>query len=91
MKTLGRYLRREIAGATLFVLVALVCLFAFFELVNQLDEIGAGAYSLGQAFIYVALSAPSRAYELMPIAALIGTIYALAKLAASSEFTIMRV
>jgi hypothetical protein len=30
-------------------------------------------------------------YEVMPIAALIGTIYALSKLAAQSEFTIMRV
>jgi lipopolysaccharide export system permease protein len=39
----------------------------------------------------VALTLPSRTYELMPIAALIGTIYALSKLAANSEFTIMRV
>jgi lipopolysaccharide export system permease protein len=39
----------------------------------------------------VALSVPARTYELMPIATLIGTIYAMSKLAASSEFTIMRV
>ena len=42
------------------------------------------------AFFYVGLTLPSRTYELMPIAALIGTIYALSKLAANSEFTIMR-
>ncbi|HUN91180.1 MAG TPA: LPS export ABC transporter permease LptG [Burkholderiaceae bacterium] len=91
MRTLGRYLRREIASRTILVLFTLVALFAFFELVNQLDEIGGNAYSLALAFEFVALTMPSRAYELMPIAALIGTIWALADLAARSEFTIMRV
>ncbi len=43
------------------------------------------------AFTFVILLTPAHAYELMPIAALIGTIYALSKLAANSEFTIMRV
>jgi lipopolysaccharide export system permease protein len=33
---------------------------------------------------------PAYAYELMPIAALIGTIYVMAQLAARSEFTVMR-
>ena len=33
---------------------------------------------------------PSRVYELAPIAALIGSIYALAQLASHSEFTVMR-
>jgi lipopolysaccharide export system permease protein len=91
MRTLRRYLWREIAGATLFVLFALLALFAFFDLVSQLDDVGNAGYQLQQAFVYVGLSLPSRTYELMPIAALIGTIYALSKLASNSEFTIMRV
>jgi lipopolysaccharide export system permease protein len=91
MKTLQRYLWREIAAAAAFVLAALLSLFAFFELINQLDEIGQGGYQLQTAFGYVLLKMPSLAYELMPIAALIGTIYALSKLASNSEFTIMRV
>ena len=37
-----------------------------------------------------AAAAPAHLYELMPIAVLIGTIYALARLAQSSEFTILR-
>ena len=37
-----------------------------------------------------ALQAPAHLYDLMPIAVLIGTIYALARLAQSSEFTILR-
>ena len=92
MRTIGRYLRREVSTRTMLVLFALVALFAFFELVNQLDEVGgSNAYSLALAFEFVALSIPSRIYELMPIGALIGTIWALSDLAARSEFTIMRV
>ncbi|MCX8115115.1 MAG: LptF/LptG family permease, partial [Burkholderiaceae bacterium] len=91
MRTLRRYLSREIAAATAFVAFALLALFSFFDLVNEIEEVGAAGYQLAQAFGYVALSLPSRAYELAPIAALIGTIYALSKLAANSEFTIMRV
>jgi len=91
VRTLRRYLSREIAAATAFVAFALLALFSFFDLVNEIEEVGAAGYQLAQAFGYVALSLPSRAYELAPIAALIGTIYALSKLAANSEFTIMRV
>lgn len=91
MKTLQRYLWREITAATLFVLVALLSLFAFFELINQLDEVGRSGYVLSTALTFVLLKMPALASELMPIAALIGTIYALSKLAANSEFTVMRV
>lgn len=91
MRTLRRYLWREVAAATAFVAFALLALFSFFDLINEIEEVGAGGYQLAQAFGYVALSLPARAYELAPIAALIGTIYALSKLAANSEFTIMRV
>jgi len=91
VRTLRRYLWREIVVATVFVLFALLSLFMFFDMVQQLDEIGRRGFKLRHAFSYVALTLPSRTYELMPIAALIGTIYALSKLAANSEFTIMRV
>jgi lipopolysaccharide export system permease protein len=91
VSTLWRYLSREIIAATAFVLLALLAIFGFYDVVAQLDDIGTGGYTLGAALGYVALSQPTRVYELMPIAALIGTVYALAKLASNSEFTIMRV
>lgn len=90
VRTLRRYLAREVAAATGFVLFALLALFAFFELINELEEVGRAGYQLPQVFWYVLLTQPTRIYELMPIAALIGTIFALSKLAANSEFTIMR-
>lgn len=91
MKVLQRYLAREIIRSVLFVLVAFLSLFAFFDLMNELQSVGRGGYKLQHAFAYVVLGMPGYTYELMPIAALIGTIYVLSQLAARSEFTIMRV
>jgi lipopolysaccharide export system permease protein len=86
-----RYLGREILVAVIFVLIAFLGLFAFFDLVAELSEVGKNGYRIGQAAIIVLLGLPGRAYELLPIASLIGTIYALAQLASHSEFTILRV
>ena len=86
----GRYLAREISFGVLFVLFGFLGLFAFFDLVNELDDLGRGGYRIQHAIAYVALTLPSRVYELMPVAALIGAIYALAQFASHSEFTAMR-
>lgn len=91
MKTINRYLAREIYKTTAFVFVSFLSLFAFFDLVNELDDVGKGGYRLRHVFLFVTLSLPGHAYELFPIAVLIGTLAALAMLAANSEFTVMRV
>lgn len=91
MSVLQRYFGREILRAVLFVLVAFLALFAFFDLINELPEVGHGGYRIEHAFLYILLGLPGYVYELMPIAALIGTIYVLAQFASNSEFTIMRV
>lgn len=88
--TLRRYLGRQIYLATAFVLVAFLGLFAFFDLINELRDVGRAAYRLQHAFLFVVLSIPGHVYELFPIAVLIGTLYALAHLASNSEFTVMR-
>jgi len=90
MKTLSRYLGREIGASTLLVFAALVMLFSFFDLINELRDLGQGSYRLGRVLLYVLLNAPGHAYELAPIAALIGTLTALSLLVANSEFTVMR-
>ena len=90
MRVLGRYLRREIVAAVLFVLVGFLALFAFFDFIGEVEDVGRGGYKLQHALTFVLLTLPSHAYELMPIAALIGAIYALAQFASHSEFTAMR-
>lgn len=69
------------------LLVAFDALGAF---INELDEIGEGAYSLATALLYVVLTVPRRAYELLPFAALIGSVLGLGGLSASSEITALR-
>ena len=90
MRTLRRYLATEIAAATALVFAALVMLFAFFDLVEQIKDLGRGTYSMQRLLIYVLLSVPDHVYELVPFAALIGTLFALAQLVAGSEYTVMR-
>jgi lipopolysaccharide export system permease protein len=88
--TLERYLARQIYAAVLFVLAGFLALFAFFDLIHELGDLGKGHYQLRQVFVYVLLSVPAHAYELFPIGVLIGTLYVLAHLASNSEYTVMR-
>jgi lipopolysaccharide export system permease protein len=85
-----RYLAREIFMAVGFVLLILLSLFFFIDFLSEIKSVGQGQYRTLHAALYVLLEAPANAYQLMPIAALIGTIYALAQFAANSEFTIVR-
>src|SRR4051812_46039250 len=91
MKVLQKYFAVEIIRSVLFVLIAFLALFAFFDLMGELRSVGHGGYRLEHAFLYVLMGLPGYAYELMPIAALIGTIYVFAQFASRSEFTIMRI
>ncbi len=90
MKTLRRYLAREIMLATALVMAALLMLFAFFDLVDEIKDLGRGTYQMRHIARQVVLSIPTHVYELFPIAALIGTLFALAQLVANSEYTVMR-
>jgi lipopolysaccharide export system permease protein len=91
VKVLQKYFAKEIIRSVVFVLIAFLALFAFFDLISELKSVGVGGYELQHAFLYVVLGLPGYTYELMPIAALIGTIWVLAQFASQSEFTIMRV
>ncbi|MEY8878047.1 MAG: LPS export ABC transporter permease LptG [Leptothrix sp. (in: b-proteobacteria)] len=90
MRTIRRLLYREILVATAFVMAAFLGLFFFIDLMSELGNTGRAGYGVGRAALYCLLEVPGHAYELAPIAVLIGAIYALARLAHSSEFTILR-
>ncbi len=89
MKTVRRLFYRDIVSSVLFVALAFLSLFFFIDFVEELGDVGKG-YTLLHAAAYSALQVPGHLYELAPIAVLIGTIYALARLAQSSEYTILR-
>lgn len=85
-----RYLMRETLASVFLVLAAFLALFSFFDLINELRSVGRNGYLLSHAVVSVALSVPGLIYELIPIAALIGTLYALSTLARHSEITVLR-
>ena len=90
MKILQRYFAVSIFQAVAFVLVAFLALQAFMDLTGELPAVGKNGYAIQYAFLYVLISLPAHVYEVMPLAALIGTIYTMSQFAATSEFTIMR-
>ena len=90
MQTARRYLAREIYRSTSVVLIALLGLFTFFTLVEELDTVSA-RFSLTALFYLQGLSLPTRLYDLLPIGLLIGAILALSGLAQRNELVILRV
>ncbi|MDO8414519.1 MAG: LPS export ABC transporter permease LptG [Gallionellaceae bacterium] len=90
MKLLTRYLTREIYVSIALVLIALLMLFAFFDLLRELNSLGRGNYHLGYVLLFILLTIPGNIYELFPVAILIGTIFALAQMAAHSELVVYR-
>lgn len=90
VNTHQRYLMREVLAAVLLVLLAFLALFSFFNFVDELRNVGRADYTAGRAALFVALGLPGLVYELIPIAALIGTLYALSTLARHSELTVLR-
>ncbi len=90
MRTLRRYISGQVFVSTVLVCAALLLLFSFFDLIHELSDVGKGSYRLSLAVLYVLLSVPGHLYELFPIAALLGTLFALARLVAQSEYGVMR-
>jgi len=93
VKTVRRLFYREVIVAVALVTLGFLTLFYFFDFVEELQAVGrysAKGYSVPTALLYVLLMVPSHLYELLPITVLIGTIFVMARLAQSSEFTILR-
>ncbi|AVR96029.1 LPS export ABC transporter permease LptG [Pseudoduganella armeniaca] len=90
MSVLQRYFTVSILQAVAFVLLAFLGLLGFMDLTGELPGVGKNGYGMQHALLYVIVMVPQHVYEIMPVAALIGTIYTMAQFASTSEFTIMR-
>jgi lipopolysaccharide export system permease protein len=90
MKTVRQLLYRDVFWSVFFVTVAFIALFFFIDFVDEMSRVGRDGYTAKAAALATLLEQPGHVYELFPIAVLIGTIYSMARLAQSSEFTILR-
>ncbi len=90
MRTVRRLLYRDILSSFALVMAGFLALFFFLDFIDDLDRFQRLGLGIGLAIWSSVLKLPGRFYELMPIAVLIGTIFSMARLAQSSEFTILR-
>ena len=90
MRTVRRLLYRDIISSVFFVTLAFLSLFYFFDFVDEIDRMGRAGAGAGPASLMALMEVPDHFYDLFPSAVLIGSIFSLARLAQSSEFTILR-
>lgn len=90
MKTVNRYLVRQIVGGLILATVVLLPLFGFLDLLDQLGDVGQGAYQIRDAIVYVLLLLPRRFLQLAPFIALLGNVAALGRLAVHHELISLR-
>lgn len=90
MSLLFRYLAREMLWAIALAALALVSLFSLFDFIHEVTDVGGEHWTTGIAGLYVALNAPARFYEVLPVSVLVGGLFAWNRLALSSEFSVMR-
>jgi len=90
MMLIDRYLMRTVLLHTLMVLAVLLALMTLVNFISNQDDIGQGTFDVAGAFFVTVLSLPQQAYEMLPIAALIGAVIGLGGLARDSELTIIR-
>lgn len=91
MNIITRYLLKEITASVLLIMLALIAMFSFFDLIQELESLGRGSYGLNKIILFVILSAPGHIYEIMPVAVLVGCMYSIGRFARHSELIILRV
>ena len=90
MNLISRYIIRQMAVMAVYALLAFLALYSFFEIINEVGDLGKGSYNGATMAQYVLMQMPARAYELMPLAVLIGGLVSLSQLAAGSELTVIK-
>ncbi|HEX5789386.1 MAG TPA: LPS export ABC transporter permease LptG [Woeseiaceae bacterium] len=83
------YLMRAILTSSGLVLGVLLALAGLFEFIAELDDVR-NDYSTPQAVLFALFRLPNLAFEMMPVAVLIGSLLGLGALAAHSEIIVMR-
>jgi len=90
VKILDRYVASAVVTGTGIALLVVVGMDVFFNVISQIDGVGKNGYTMYDMLRYVALITPQGAYELFPMAALLGSLIGMGMLAANSELIAMR-
>jgi len=90
MRILDRYIGITVIGGTLLALLVLLALFSFVAFIGEQSDIGRANYGVTDALLYVLMMMPTMAYQLLPLAALLGSLAGLGVLASHNELLVLR-
>lgn len=90
MSVLTFYIVKEVNKGALLAMLLLLTLYNLFTFSDELKELGHGNYGLKQIFWYLALTTPRVFFELVPSAALLGSLFVVGAMANNREIVAMR-
>lgn len=90
MKILNRYIRNMVVSATGFVVLVLIGMNCLIALMAEIHDVGKMHYTIAIMCQYVFMHVPAVTYLMFPIAAFIGCLLGLGRLATGSELTVMQ-
>ncbi len=91
MKILDDYISRSVLTNSFIVLLALVGIFTFFAFIGDLSEFQGTNAKMSDLVFTAILGVPALAYQLMPLAVLIGSLLTLGGMMEANELVIIRV
>lgn len=90
LKLLDFYIGRTLVTTTFLTLASLVSLSGVIKFIDQMNDVGDGAYGIWEACLYVLFSMPRDVEVFFPMAVLLGSLLGLGMLASNSELTVMQ-
>ena len=90
MKIINWYIVKEVLKGSLVALIILLTLFTLFTFSDELKDLGKGDYQSREIFVFLLFDAPTVMYELMPTAALLGSLFVLGAMANNRELIAMQ-
>lgn len=90
MNVINAYIVREILKASAIAALLLLTLFNLFTFADELKDLSKGGYGLREIVLYLTLTSPRVLYELLPSAALLGSLFVLGAMSNNREIVVMR-
>lgn len=91
MTIINRYLTLQVLIGLVVATAVILPAFSFLDLLEQLGKVGTGTYRVQDALLDTSFLLPRRFIQLAPFIALLGTVFALGRLAVNLELTALRV
>jgi lipopolysaccharide export system permease protein len=90
MKILDNYISKSVLTSSFIVLFALVGIFTFFAFIGDLSDSQGANTKITDIMLTATLGIPELAYQVMPLAALIGSLLALGGMMEAHELVVVR-